>query len=74
MTRADPPPWVEISTFFNPSLSTVLLKGSYVFEKSSRVWYIFLKAIFGPEKEKKIWKCLAGKKPTWKPYLLKEAS
>ena len=41
-------PWIYK---FYSKLYTVLLKGGSNFEKSSRVWYIFLKAIFCPEKE-----------------------
>ena len=41
---------------------TVLLKVGSKFERSSRVWYIFLKAFFCPKKQTQIWKCLIVKK------------
>ena len=51
---------------------TVLLKGGSNFEKSSRVWYIFLKMIFCPKKENKFENVWLGKNAPWLP--LKEAS
>ena len=55
-------------------LSTVLIKVGSNFEKSSRLWYIFLKAIFVLKKKIKFENVWLGKKPPWVPYLLKEAS